>query len=175
MGLLAQFCFTDSRDVVPIRLPGDLLLLFTNGQLFDECAPEEEDTWKIEWYSLSDKLELVTDPPRVLDVTPTWAELHRTMDYPDWPSEDDPSIISGSKFGGIPRFQQGNPNLPGVHVCTLGSLNPFGNPWPLLNVPKNPHGDEQYFDANLLMIGDLGAAYFFVDEHGATRWWADCG
>jgi hypothetical protein len=179
MGLLAQFNFTDSLDVLPIQrsdLPGDLLLVFTKGpHLYSDWDPEDESNWALEWPTLG-RAPYQPPPsiPRILDMTPAWATLHRTMDYPESDIDDGVNIIEGTKFGGIPPFQQSDPELPGIHLCTLGSLNPFGNPWPMLNVPVNPKG-EQYLDPDLLMIGDLGAAYFFLDEVGQVRWTADCG
>jgi hypothetical protein len=44
----------------------------------------------------------------------------------------------------------------------------------MLNVPTNPKG-ENYLDHKLLMIGDLGAAYFSLDDLGQVHWSADCG
>lgn len=181
-GLLAQFCFADSLDVLPVKksaIPGDLLLIFTSGpDMYTDWDANDKGTWAVEWYDLHrDRLELPETSACIHDVTPAFAALHRTFDYPeaDFACDDGANIIYGSKFGGAAAFQQGDPGLPGQHICTLGSLNPFGTPWPLLNVPTNPNGDEQYLDRNLLMLGDEGAAYFFIDPDGRLRWTADCG
>lgn len=179
MGLLAQFNFTDSLDVLapipPEALPGDVLLVFTKGpDLYSDWDPDEKGTWALEWHRVIPNFTL---PParHVHDLTPTFATLHRTTDYPDSQVDDDLNIIRGTKFGGIPPYQQGDPELPGTSLCTLASLNPFGNPWPMLNVEVNPNGDQQYFDKKLLMLGDLGSAYFNLDGLGRIHWTADCG
>jgi hypothetical protein len=96
------------------------------------------------------------------------------MDYPDSPVDDELNVLWDTKFGGIPSYQQADPELPGTPLCTLASTNPFGNPWPLLNVPINPKGD-YYLDRKLLMMDDLGSAYFNLDERGQVHWSADCG
>ncbi len=175
MGLLAQFCFADSRDVLrDVDLPGDLMLVFAPGPFaWSDWDPDDPATYVIEWHSLTDDLVQPASAPLLLDLAPAYCQIHRTVDYPQGP-EDGLSVIGGSKIGGVPDSIQADPETPGVHVCTLGSLNPFGDPWPMLNVSKNP-GGQQYLDSRLLMIGDLGAAYFFVDREGTTRWSADCG
>lgn len=178
MGLLAQFNFTDSLDVLapipPHALPGDILLVFTKGpHLYADWDPDDKGTWTLEWHRLSQ--HVAAQPARhVHDLTPTFATLHRTMDYPESQVDDRLNIIWGTKFGGIPPYQQGDPELPGTSLCTLASVNPFGNPWPMLNVPVNPNGDN-YLDSKLLMMGDLGSAYFNLDRGGRMHWTAHCG
>lgn len=175
LGLLAQFCFADSRDVMPCSTPGDILLFFAAGPgLYVDWYSDWAGTYALEWHSLDATYRPPAEVPRVLDLTETYAELHRTCDYPESEIDDGLNVIEGSKFGGVPAFQQGDPGLEGCHICTLGSLNPFGNPWPMLNVQVNPKG-EQYLDHKLLMLGDLGAVYIFLDRHGTTHWAADCG
>ncbi len=178
MGLLAQFNFTDSIDVLaPIKasdLPGDVLLIFTSGpHLYGDWDPDDKESWALEWHRVGPHVG--EQPARhVHDLTPTFATLHRTMDYPDSQVDDCANVVWGSKFGGIPPYQQGDPELPGVPLCTLASLNPYGGPWPLLNVPVNPKGDD-YLDRKLLMIGDLGSVYINLDKSGRVHWSADCG
>lgn len=178
MGLLAQFNFTDSLDVLgpvpPEALPGDILLVFTSGpHLYCDWDPDDKGSWVLEWHRVRPGISL--SPARqVHDLTPTFATLHRMMDYPHSRLDDGLDIVAGTKFGGIPPYQQNDPELPGTPLCTLGSLNPFGSPWPMLNVPTNPKG-ETYLDHKLLMIGDMGAAYFSLDKLGQVHWSADCG
>ncbi len=175
MGFLAQFNFTDSLDILPKppnKLPGDILQIYISDTM--GLLEEDPKLCALEWHSLDPSLTLAADAPNILNLTPTWCELHRTHDYPDSTIDDELNIIQATKFGGAPAYQQGDPELPGRHLCTLSSLNPFGNPWPLLNVPTNSKG-EQYLDHNLFMLGDLGAAYFFITSEGAVHWSADCG
>lgn len=177
MGLLAQFNFTDSLDVlapsVRRALPGDILLVFTRGSgLNGEWDPEDKGTWAMEWHRVTPGYA-PKPAPRVLDLTPTFAALHRTVDFPDSEIEDNLDRVVGTKFGGAPFYIQDEEETPGEVLCTLASINPFGNPWPLLNVPTNPHG-ENYLDGNLLMLGDLGNAYFKLDRKGKVHWSVDC-
>lgn len=178
MALLAQFNFTDSLDVLapipPDALPGDILLVFTIGpDLYLDCDPQKEDTWTLEWHRIVPNYAH-SPAPRVHDLTPTFATLHRTMDYPDSQVDDNLNIIMATKFGGIPPYIQDDPDLPGVSLCTLASINPCVKHWPLLNVPVNPKG-ECYLGPNLLMLGDVGAAYFNLDRKGQVHLSADCG
>lgn len=178
MALLAQFNFSDSLDVLspiqPSALPGNILLLFTTGpHLYSDWDPDEKETWALEWHRVVPHA-VVPTAKHIHDLTPTYATLHRTMDYPDSQVDDNLNVIWGTKFGGIPPYQQGNPDLPGTSLCTLASINPFGNRWPMLNVPVNPKGDN-YLDPKLLMMGDLGSAYFNLDKRGRVHWSADCG
>lgn len=178
MGLLAQFNFSDSLDVLapipPDALPGDVLLLFASGpHMYSDWDADEPETWVLEWHRIVPGF--VPGPaPRVLDITPTFATLHRTMDYPDSSVRDRLDAVWGTKFGGLPLHWQNDPELPGTPLCMLASINPFGGPWPMLNVPVNPKG-EDYLDGDLLMMGDLGAAYFNLDTDGEVHWSADCG
>ncbi len=178
MGLLAQFNFLDSLDVLDPRvraaLPGDVLLVFTAGpHMYADWDADDPDSFSLEWHRVDPD---ATIPPAlyVHKLTPTFAALHRTMDYPDAQRVGNLNLAWGTKFGGVHPYLQPDPELPGTTLCTLASLNPFGNPWPLLNVPVNPKG-EQYLDKNLLMMGDLGSAYFNLDDQGRVHWSADCG
>jgi hypothetical protein len=178
MGLLVQFNFTDSLDVldpaVRAALPGDVLLIFTSGpDMYCDWDADEPGTWALEWHRTGSG-DGVYPPKHVHDLTPTFATLHRTVDYPDSEKYDGLDVVWGTKFGGVPCFSQDDPELPGKPVCMLASINPFGGPWPLLNVPTNPNG-EQYLDRKLLMMGDLGSASFNLDDRGEVHWSADCG
>jgi len=182
MGLLAQFNFTDSLDVlapIPPEAPsqalhGDVLLVFTSGpHMYADWDADEPETWALEWHRIVPGFA-PRPAPRVLDITPTFATLHRTVDYPESTAYDGLDAVWGTKFGGVPMFDQDDPELPGTPLCMLASINPFGGPWPMLNVPVNPKGEE-YLDGKLLMLGDLGAANFNLDTDGQVHWSADCG
>jgi hypothetical protein len=178
MGLLAQFCFVDSLDVVPIPpggLPGDVLLIFTSGPHYlHDWNSEEPGTFHFEWQSLErvgDKLD--TQPRRVLDLTPCYASLHRTADYPESGVDDSWNVVQGTKLSGVPFFLQSDPEHEGRHLCTLSSVHPCSSRWPLLNVERKPSEYED-LDPKLLMIGDVGSAYVFINRHGEVSWAADC-
>lgn len=179
LGFLAQFCFIDSHQALPIApsaLPGDVMLVFVpRSAEFDhpEVYSDNLDVWTIEWCRIGEGRPDHRQPP-FRGLSPAYAELHRSVDYPEDRHDDGLDLIQGGKIGGSPVFLQGDPGLLGVHLCTLGSLNPFGTVWPLVNVPVNPKG-EAYYDPNLLMLGDVGAIYFFIQPSGKVTWDWDCG
>jgi hypothetical protein len=79
---VAQFCFSDSRDLFP-DLPGDILLAF-----FEDFAAEPYTYFpgppRFEWYSLGQQ-ELVSAaeiPPTGFAVPVCFAARHRSCDYP---------------------------------------------------------------------------------------------
>jgi hypothetical protein len=187
MPLLAQICFADSLDIAhtpggllskPGPLPGDVLLIFAPGDYLVDWDDDDQDSIAFEWQplGLTDLVRLEDVPPSKL--TPAYAQIHRTADF-NRPPDNHPiynlyspkalALLSGTKIGGIPSWSQDNRNLAGAHLCTIGSLNPHGEHYPLLNIPKNPEG-EDYVDSNLLMLADVGQLYLFIDKRGKIHW-----
>lgn len=189
---VGQICFADSRDLMfdrrgkPIDLPGDVLLLF---------APEKSGIWdddnedatclQHEWWPL--------DLPNLIapDAVPKqpWtashggtvevchAHLHRTADFIEVP-DDHPirksydsghlCVLEGGKIGGVPYYTHENDPRPGAFIAALGSINPVGAKFPLLNLPANPKGDTN-LDGDHLVFGDCGSLYLFLDHTGLIR------
>ncbi|MBX3359114.1 MAG: DUF1963 domain-containing protein [Phycisphaeraceae bacterium] len=188
MGLLAQFCFADSLDLAltpagllrkPRPLPGDVLLIFAPGDYLVDWDDDEPDSLHFEWQPLGlQGLVRPEDvPPPPVRLNPTHAQIHRTADY-HHPPDNHPiynlydgkriALLRGSKIGGVPAFGHTDPRLPGRHLCTLGSLNPHGETFPLLNVPNSP--DDNTLDKSLLMLADMGMLYLFIDKNGKLHW-----
>ena len=196
MDFLAQVCFADSHDIArmpsvngrPDRpIPGDVLLVFCDGQWCTDWV-DERDAVHFEWHRLGLPNLMKSDqvPERRWPVTPAHAQIHRTVDYLE---QDDPEcdptsvtpndelgllIAQATKIGGLAWGSQGDPELPGYQLCMIGSLNPFGETWPLLNVERNPNGNN-YLDHELLMIGDVGEMNISIDENGELHWSVSCG
>ena len=99
------------------------------------------------------------------------------------------ATIEGTKIGGIPRWIQGVENMPGRFLCALGSVHPvyeaggaIRRPFPFTNV-AGPFvrgrrvfrcGEEEIPADRLLMWGDVGSLYMFLDKKGAIRWTIQC-
>ncbi|HZW09892.1 MAG TPA: hypothetical protein VFF69_08305 [Phycisphaerales bacterium] len=186
---MGQFCFADSLDVLGAwhgakpRLPADVLLLFSP----TEEGPMGDEFYDIgvqhEWWPLG--LDNLVGPGGVPEqrwklnrggrLEPCYAELHRTHDYPEvpeahplrgYPDGERLCVLEGGKIGGVPHFaQDSETQRPGVYLCTLGSLNPAGPRYPLLNVPANAPGSV-FLEGDFLMLVDNGSLYLWVEERG---------
>ncbi len=185
---LGQICFADSRDVLTdssghvVELPGDVLLLF-NTQLGGVFDSDDEDPKAIryEWQQLGiEDLATAESVPvgekRYDWIQPCHAQLHRTMEFPEAPEghalrrvndRDLLCVLEGGKIGGVPRFVQGETGRPGVFLGCLGSINPVGLEYPLLNVPTNPQGDFN-LGGKFLQFGDCGILNLYLDRMDAT-------
>jgi Domain of unknown function (DUF1963) len=178
MQFAAQVCFADSYDIVG-SLPGDVLLVFFD---YDEYYSDlDSAALHLEWAKI-DGSDLVTEediPESEYNYTPYYAQIHRTYDYPDaeprfanYGCSYQLNVIEGTKIGGVPRWVQDDPGLPGRFLCAIGSINPtWYEPYPFLNAPE-PH-DESYKQPEKeydLMWGDVGSLYVFLDDQGKLHW-----
>jgi hypothetical protein len=179
MAFVAQICFADSRDLLEEQfmgnLPGDVLLLFLPEDYWDE----DELPFHTEWYDLGLKdlvsPEDVPEPPFPLQ--PCYGVRHRTADYPSalnlfeerYNQPWSVAILEGTKIGGAAWWIQGEEELEGEYLLTLGSLGVSAfQPWPWLN-------QEAPFDSwtgpeDLMQWGDAGTVYFSLDEDGELHW-----
>ena len=155
---IGQLCFTDSTDLVP-ALPGDILLIFG-----DDDALLEPERLVFEWWRLASE-PLTNDMPASDDpLTPFYAALHRTEDWED-------GVFEGTKIGGMPRFIQDEPDVPGAFIGAIGSISVSERErYPFLNVPE-PRGAS---GDNDLMIGDMGSLYLFMDSGGKVHAVSQC-
>lgn len=82
MGFVAQFCFSDSVDLFP-ELPGDLLLLFANGNYKKYWMPDEPTDLHFEWVKISQTTPIHTSdiPDTSWKLEPFYGEIHRTADF----------------------------------------------------------------------------------------------
>ena len=123
---VAQICFVDSKDIVPVSLPGDVLLMFIkhedNGYLdngYLQC--HEPDDLHFEWVRIAE--QPVWDQQAIREngfrsVEPTFfGVIHRTQDYEladeIYDKLGEASIcpyliheMSATKIGGIPNSIQ---------------------------------------------------------------------
>jgi hypothetical protein len=168
---VAQFSFADSRFLFD-DLPGDLLAIF------GESGGRSPRSLEFNWIQSGDGPPVgPKEIPHVEGVfLPLYGVLHRTYDYVD----DQPaysryhrsyllSQVEGTKIGGNPRWIQGDEELPGRYLCTLGSILPeSGRPFPYVN-QKNPIGFSEQHDRRLLMWGDVGNVHLFLQQNGEIR------
>jgi hypothetical protein len=192
---VAQFCFADSRDIVP-AIPGDILLFFAEGKEWryrDEVGydfswgdgDERDSAPHFEWVYLDDALPLITRedaPQSKWRINPCYAAIHRTWDYPTadgfaYPAvyEHVPEVFEATKIGGIRpwRDEVGPDELPGGEfLCSLSSIFPATDKaYPFLNVTE-PISYDGSRASNMLMIGDVGLINFFINSNGDLRWLA---
>jgi hypothetical protein len=179
MALIAQFNFTNSRDLVG-ELPGDLLLIF--GDDFD--GPIEP--LHFEWQNLGLSNLVSEMPADIMPVSPCFGNRCRTVSYPHAtqapPGADDPRCngeavwhsywiprYQATQIGRAPFFiQDGDDDLPGSPLCMIASVQPDPHqPYPWVNHPEPlcPEGAWPKDDGNL-MIGDLGCIFISIDEDG---------
>jgi len=144
---LGQFCFAESRDLVPVSLPGDVLLVFAAVEewqpgTFEVMWGRPDALW-FEWAQLNER-PLVSSaevPASGMRLLPCYGTRHRTWDYvlsasmidrgPDprdhWTEEEDLlldcAVVEGTKIGGIaPRlFDEDEIRLDGEEVVPPGT------------------------------------------------------
>jgi Domain of unknown function (DUF1963) len=142
---VAQFCFADSRDLVP-PLPGDILLIFARGELLGDPSLRPDIRFELhwgggltfEWATLGTLplVEVADIPPTLWPVQPCYGALQRLWDYRGVPADiavDVPAIVEGTKIGGLcpwldepdyVRFdlETNTPGAPGIYLGTLASV-----------------------------------------------------
>jgi hypothetical protein len=128
---LAQICFVDSKDVVPIPVPGDVLLLFVKHTCWDGTylSCYEPDDLAYGWVQIGDQphwdqQDMKENGCRSIEMS-YFGVIHRTRDYGYYGLSDEvvnkldamslgqPYLIEameGTKIGGIPRFIQNGPD-----------------------------------------------------------------
>lgn len=193
LALIAQFNFTNSRDIVG-ETPGDLLLVFgDNSQGFI-------DSYHFEWHDIGiQNLITTAELPRdCMKIAPCFGNRCRMQSFPEaqlrtpWekPQCDGKEVWSyrwipqfqATQIGRAPYIIQAGGRSPyeeeellefevsqrREHLCTIASVQPDAHqPYPWVNVPEplNPEGQWNYGDNNL-MIGDLGCIYITIDDDG---------
>jgi len=182
MTFVAQICFADSQDIIP-PLPGDLLLIFAEGQAWEYGELDEEDV-AFEWSSLN-RHPLVSPeeiPETTWDILPCYGAIHRTWDYPHvnglaYPdiAPHIPPVFEATKIGGSCPWSNtewsdySSSEMEG-YLCSLSSLhNAIYRPFPFLNVSETIRWEE-WNQSNPLMIGDVGLMNFFLNPDETIRW-----
>jgi len=169
---VGQLCFSDSQDILP-PLPGDILLVFADYDQFGD----EEAFLTFYWRKQTNEEPINADdlPWSGWKIAPPYGYRHRTVDY----VEDLPGAskirrpyllarIEGTKIGGMPRWIQYDPELPGQFLGSIGSVHPtWGKPYPFVNHPEPI--DLSYAEKSL-MWGDAGSLYLSMTPDGVIHW-----
>ena len=192
---VAQFCFADSRDLLP-RLPGDILSVL--------ASDTDYQLLELRWFELGEGEAHLLPAGRVpaprWPIQPCHAVLHRTAEYPEaryelfqkypyplglWARR----LIDGSKIGGewVSRGELPNPadiddakyrkdieeawrrvrQREQTFICQLGSVQATERQ-PFLNVETR--ADLQRSHAkDFLMIADVGGYDFFHDGRATDQ------
>lgn len=186
MHLLAQVCFADSRDVVSVpgglmrkarALPGDVLLIFAPGEYLEDWDDDDQASLVFEWQPLGLTGLAGLDAGPRSPLTPVHGHIHRTADYHRPPdghaiynlySAKDVALMGGTKIGGVPACG-GELELPGTHLCTIASLNPTAERFPLINVADG-HELRDGSNNTFLMMADVWSLYLFIDKSAKIHW-----
>ena len=132
---VAQICFVDSKDIVPVPIPGDVLLLFVKHDGWDGkyLGCYESDDLYFQWVRITDQptwdqQSMQENGFRSVELS-YYGVIYRTRDYErsdeinrkldEADSFYQPYLIpalSGTKIGGIPFYiQDGPPGRGDVH------------------------------------------------------------
>jgi hypothetical protein len=179
MTFVCQFCFADSRDIVG-ETPGDLLLIFTDSELFWE---QGDAGIRFEWLALGEP-SLVSEaavPETEWQITPCHGAIHRTYDisggerFIDHVEDAEAlAVIDGTKIGGVPLWIQNDEEVRGKHLCSSASIQPaLDRPYPFLNV-REPLRVGAASAWEYLMWGDGGTLYVFLDGAQGIHWTEQC-
>jgi Domain of unknown function (DUF1963) len=134
LSFVAQFCFSDSKDLVG-KLPGDVLLIF--GSTVDEENLEWErgnaDDLTFIWMDIDEDIEIQDIPEDAVSFKPYYSQIFRSFDLldPDPFIEVNgeftllPSILPCTKIGGVPFWAQEKEKLPGKPLCMLSDLSTY--------------------------------------------------
>lgn len=186
MHLLAQVCFADSRDVVSVpgglmrkarALPGDVLLIFAPGEYLEDWDDDDQASLVFEWQALGLSDLAGADAGPRSPLTAVHGHIHRTADYQRPPdghaiynlyAAKDVALMGGTKIGGVAACG-GDLELAGTHLCTIASLNPTEEKYPLINVAegREVQGEGTH---KFLMMADVWSLYLFIDKSAKIHW-----
>jgi Domain of unknown function (DUF1963) len=136
LSFVAQFCFSDSKDLLG-KLPGDVLLIF--GSTVDEENLEWEgdnpDSLTFIWTDIDEDIELHDIPEDASSFKPYYSHIFRSFDLldPDPFTESDgvrtllPAVLPCTKIGGVPFWSQGKEKIPGKFIAMLSDLRIYDN------------------------------------------------
>jgi hypothetical protein len=185
---VAQFCFLDSFDVLPLKIPGDLLLIYFKDS---DGVYAPDDGLCLEWVTIGDcKPMLSQEAPTPPFVVPNLAGVrYRGYEFPDHYDEfcqvDCKSayllpVSQGTRIGTESFFIQQYPDVPdgSILIATLSFIYLTGR-WPLIDVEGlPPQHDASNRSSNWgeyrMMLDDAGCVYIFLDNSGRTHWRFDC-
>lgn len=198
MTFLAQFCFSDSKDLTG-HLPEDVLLIFTPGEGYQESLV-------FEWYPLGLKnlMDANAAPLPSWRFPPCYGHIFRTVGFPrakvkpehypaycengwltfqglhvdelQWLFQYQATQIGQAPF--LIEFEDAELPIEGRLLCTLNSVQPAAtDPFPWVNHPLPLFAKDQrerpgYYDH--LTFGDLGSLYFSMTEDGQLHYFESC-
>ncbi|MCB1209470.1 MAG: DUF1963 domain-containing protein [Verrucomicrobiales bacterium] len=186
MTFVVQFCFADSKEILPYPTPGDVMLVFMSDS---EAFYGAENDIHIEWSDLTIDQPLGSDacPKAQWTVPSLTGVLHRTFEYPEsWKifnalGHYQPYLFDttqSTKISTETHFIQGDPSKPGQKLlCVLSSIRPTER-WPFVDLerlPKNRGENENHsgWGKYEMSFGDAGCIYFFIDRSGRISWSCD--
>lgn len=178
---LFQICFVDSMDLLPRKLPGDVLLCY---QLQEDLEGEPDKEFYFEWSRIPLKKPMSSaqcprpsfSPPQFYGV------LHRTVEYPDsahvftkfgcYHGVDYACTLS-TKIGAIGAGVQVDVReLEGDHFCTFTAVIPGEGPWPLVDcesLPGYKYDSSVQIGPYQLIMCDLGSLNFLSRSDGSVH------
>lgn len=187
MRFVGQINFMDSRGIVGVPLPGDVLLFFDD--------PDSGEA-KVLWVSMTDEPlvepkdlpKINVDPDAGWDpaIAPMYGYLHASVEYPFSPEIEDNyeakedlfevvPFADATKIGGVPSWIQDDETQEGIFIGCLTSVQFHQPAWPLLNVEQKidtirpSYRDLFPGEGEALMLGDCGSLYAVIDPDGKTR------
>lgn len=201
MSFVAQFCFADSMDLFD-SLPGEILLIFSDGIYGKDWTEGDTGAIRFEWVNRSESnlVEAEDIPLARWGLFPVYGEIHRTQDYVTDLSVQRAlkaaykcwyqiAVAKGTKIGGLPPWIQDVEEIPGRFLCALGSVHPdyqldeiLLRPYPFTNFQEplvrrrggfRAAGEEIQAD-RLLMWGDVGSLFLFLDDADRIHWTTQC-
>ena len=186
LAFFTQFCFLDSKDILPPSLPGDVMLLFVrdSDSLHDS---ENKDGYCIEWsrVPLANPITAGQCPKTRLVVPNYYGTIYRTNEYPEskdiFEREGHDSFwlfatTQATRIGGETWFIQNDPRRKGeTLLCTFSCVYlKDATRFPFVNVESAKQFSKEHRDAMEINLGDAGRIYFLMDATGTVRWEADC-
>lgn len=189
---IAQLSFVDSQDIVPFKLPGDVLLIFFSD-------PERSEV-HLEWIKKGAGEALTIDdcPAPSFPVPKLFGVRCRIQEYEEQIEGDNADYIIDSeaepppgnlfvsqatKIGVAPYLIQGYHEHPELTpIAVLNSLELIGlhesRRQPLVDrdsLPVQKHRPEEPYGwgAYEMMFDDVGSVYIYANETGETSWSCD--
>jgi sialidase-1 len=184
MTFLAQWCFADSKDLLDVELPGEVLLMFVAGEWPWFEREEGKRVIHLEWSArvLQEPLARADLPAQGVAVPELHGVRHRALQYPDACRGDrTPFEVRGYKsrtyllaeaqatlIGPSAFMIQGDWSRSGERLlCTLSSVQP-NLVWPLLDRRGDARADKSTSPYEL-MLYDCGCYYVWIDRRGKVR------
>lgn len=186
---VAQFNFADSADLIGEDIAKRVLVILSS---MGTDWMYHDDSLTFHWVNrMVEPDRTIAVPSTNGDAGPFFGAIYRGFDYPDDEAhhaaydkvESVPwkiSLLSATKIGGMPTFEQSEFECEGRFLCQLSSIQAAPNvAWPWVNREESlglEFGPGGIYDKHHRMtIGDMGSAYFFIDDAGKITWHFDCG